>query len=216
LDYQALCTAVSQTTENTFTADELATFTRLSEQAIYNTCNLANLKKTATGSVTAGSPYLSAPTDLLSLHHLAVIDVDGTYNFLLPKDVSYIREAYPKVSSTGVPKVYALFGPRTNDPNELTIILGPTPDAAYTAEIQYFFYPESIVTAGTSWLGDNFESALLNGCLVEAARFMKAEQDIIQLYQGMFTQSIALLKNLSDGKQKTDVYRDGQTRVNVS
>lgn len=216
MNYTELCAAISETTENSYTADQLALFTRLAEQAIYNSCTLSTLRKNVTGTLTNGVAYLSAPDDFLSPYSMAVVDLDGNYSYLLNKDVNFIREAYPSTSGRGLPKHYAIFGPRSDDHNELSFMVGPTPDENYVVELHYFFYPESIVTAGTSWLGDNFESALLNGCLVEAARFMKAEQDIVALYQQMFTQSIALLKNLSDGKQRGDTYRNGQTRVRVN
>jgi len=135
---------------------------------------------------------------------------------LLNKDVNFIREAYPNSADTGKPKHYALFGPNSTNVNELTAILGPTPDAIYGVELHYYYYPESIVTAGTTWLGDNFDSALLNGALVEAIRYMKGEPDLVKLYQDMYVQSIALLKNLGDGKQRMDAYRDGQVRVQVN
>jgi hypothetical protein len=135
---------------------------------------------------------------------------------LLNKDVNFIRQAYPNPATTGKPKHYAIFGPRSDDVNELSFIIGPTPDAAYNAELHYFYYPESIVTAGETWLGENFDSALLNGALVEAIRYMKGEPDMVKFYQEMYLQSIALLKNLGDGKQRMDAYRDGQVRIQVN
>ena len=198
------------------------TFIRQAEQRIYNTVQLANLRKNMTGNLTANNKYLSTPTDFLSPYSLAVIDADGDYHYLLNKDANFIREAYPRASSTGLPKHYAIFGPTTTADatpvitNELTFLLGPTPDAAYSVEMHFYYYPESIVTAGVTWLGDNFDSALLNGTMVEAIRYMKGEADMVKLYQDMYIQSIALLKNLGDGKQRTDAYRDGQVRVDVS
>jgi hypothetical protein len=141
---------------------------------------------------------------------------DGAYEYLLNKDVNFIRQAYPTPTTTGKPKHYAIFGPRSNDVNELSFILGPTPNVAYNAELHYYYYPESIVTAGNTWLSENFDSALLNGALVEAIRYMKGEPDMVKLYQDMYLQSIALLKNLGDGKQRSDSYRSGQVRVQVS
>lgn len=216
MDYTTLCAAISSTTENSFAAADLARFARLAEQLIYSSVQLASLRKNVSGVLSSGNQYLATPGDFLSPYSIAVIDAMGSYSFLVNKDVNFIREAYPKPADTGLPKHYAIFGPLSTDVRELSFLLGPTPDANYAVELHYFFYPESIVTAGTTWLGDNFDSALLNGCLVEAARFMKAEQDILVLYQSMFTQSIALLKNLGDGKQRTDSYRDGQTRVKVA
>ncbi len=147
---------------------------------------------------------------------MAVIDALGNYTFLLNKDVNFIRQAYPNASTTGLPKHYAIFGPRSDEPNELSFIVGPTPNASYAVELHYYFYPESIVTAGETWLGDNFDSALLNGSLVEAIRYMKGEPDMVKLYQEMYLQAIALLKNLGDGKQRMDAYRDGQVRIPVN
>jgi len=148
---------------------------------------------------------------------LAVIHpTTNVYTYLLNKDVNFIREAYPTVAATGTPKYYSIFGPQTGDANELRFSFGPTPDLAYTLELNYFFYPESIVTAGDTWLGENFDSALLNGALVEAIRFMKGEADMVALYQGMYAQALALLKNLGDGKLRQDAYRSGQVRIPVS
>jgi hypothetical protein len=175
------------------------------------------LRKNVTGTLTANNKYLAAPNDFLSVYSLAIYPAaGGNYEFLLDKDVNFIRQAYPNPATTGKPKHYAIFGPQSNDVNELTFILGPTPDATYAAELHYYYYPESIVTAGETWLGENFDSALLNGALVEAIRFMKGEADMVKLYQDMYMQAIALLKNLGDGKQRTDTYRDGQTRIKVS
>lgn len=166
--------------------------------------------------MTLGNKYLSAPTDFLSAFSIAITLPSGEFRYLINKDVNFIREAYPLPTSTGAPKHYALFGPRSDDPNELSMIVGPTPDASYIAELHYYYYPQSIVEAGTTWLGDNFDSALLNGALVEAIRYMKGEPDMVKLYQDLYIQSIALLKNLGDGKQRGDAYRDGQVRIQVN
>jgi len=192
------------------------TMIRLSEQRIYNTVQLANLRKNVQGTLTASNKYLAAPTDFLSVYSLSVIDGSGNFSFLLNKDVNFIREAYPVATSTGLPRHYAIFGPDSSSVNELTFIVGPTPNSNYTVELHYYYYPESIVTANTTWLGDNFDSALFNGVMVEAIRFMKGEPDLVKLYQDMYLQSIALLKNLGDGKQRQDAYRDGQVRVQVN
>jgi hypothetical protein len=192
------------------------TFIRQAEQRIYNTVQLASLRKNMTGTLSANNKYLSCPNDFLSAYSLAVIDGSGNYEYLLNKDVNFIRQAYPSPTSTGLPKYYAIFGPQSVDASELTFILGPTPDTNYAVELHFYYYPESIVTAGSTWLGDNFDSALLNGTMVEAIRFMKGEADMVQLYKDMYLQSIALLKNLGDGKQRMDAYRDGQVRVQVS
>jgi hypothetical protein len=217
MNYVELKENIARICENTFTEEEYALFTEQAEQRIFNTVQLANLRKNVTGTVSAVNPYLQAPTDFLSVYSLAIYPVaGGAYEFLLNKDVNFIRQAYPNPATTGKPKHYAIFGPRSDDPNELSFILGPTPDVAYTAELHYFFYPESIVTAGDTWLGENFDSALLNGALVEAIRYMKGEPDMVKLYQDMYIQSIALLKNLGDGKQRGDAYRDGQVRIQVN
>jgi hypothetical protein len=217
MNYAELKTNIADICENEFTEDQYAMFAQQAEQKIYNTVQLANLRKNVTGSLTANNKYLAAPNDFLSVYSLAIYPVaGGNYEFLLDKDVNFIRQAYPNPATTGKPKHYAIFGPQSNDVNELTFILGPTPDTAYAAELHYYYYPESIVTAGVTWLGENFDSALLNGSLVEAIRFMKGEADMVKLYQDMYMQALSLLKNLGDGKQRTDTYRDGQTRVNVS
>jgi len=215
MNYTELCINIQDVCENTFTAEQLAMFTQQAEQKIYNAVQLANLRRNVTGNLTANNKYLSAPTDFLSVYSLAIVAANGDYKYLLNKDVNFIREAYPNQTDTGIPRHYAIFGPRSDYENELTFILGPTPDAAYTAELHYYYYPESIVTAGQTWLGDNFDSALLNGALVEAIRFMKGEDDLIKLYQSMYTDAMVLLKNLGDGKQRMDAYRDGQVRVQV-
>jgi hypothetical protein len=216
MTYTELCVNIADICENTFTADEYAMFTKQAEQRIYNTVQLANLRKNQTGTVSANNKYLSAPNDFLSTYSLAVVDGSGNYTYLLNKDVNFIREAYPNPTATGLPKHYAIFGPQSSAVTELSFILGPTPDTLYTVELHYYYYPESIVTAGSTWLGDNFDSALLNGALVEAIRFMKGDADLVALYQGLYTQAIALLKNLGDGKQRMDAYRDGQVRTQVA
>lgn len=216
MDYTELKRNIADICENTFSDDEYALFAKQAEQRIYNTVQLANLRKNVTGNLTANNKYLSAPTDFLSVYSLAVVDSNGDYHYLLNKDVNFIREAYPSASDASLPKYYAIFGPRSDYENELSFIVGPMPDAAYTAELHYYYYPESIVTAGVTWLGDNFDSALLNASLVEAIRYMKGEPDLVKLYQEMYAQSIALLKNLGDGKQRMDAYRDGQVRINVN
>jgi len=146
---------------------------------------------------------------------MAVVLPDGSYEYLLDKDVNFIRQAYPTPTSTGTPRYYAIFGPRSDNEDELTFILGPTPNASLTVELHYFYYPESIVTSQYSWLGDNFDSVLFNGVMVEAARFMKEEPDIIKNYEEQFAQSLILLKQLGDGKNRQDAYRNGQVRVKV-
>lgn len=312
MNYSELVAAVQDYTENTFPTSAMDTMIRQAEQNIYNAVQIANLRKNVTGSLAIGNPYLAAPDDMLSVYSLAVIDPDnGQYLYLINKDVNFMREAYPHPSTAvttyrGEPKYYAIFGPQYTNQNELSFIVGPTPNKAYSAELHYYYYPASIVPnpgvvttvtftagsgyangtyanlpltggtgtgaaatvtvggnaitsvvitnggknyavgdtlalntayingtgatgttsltvtgvttqnpAGYTWLGDNFDSALFNGTMMEAIRYMKGEPDLVALYQSQFTQSIALLKNLGDGKQRMDAYRDGQTRFPV-
>jgi hypothetical protein len=303
MNYSELVTAVSDYCENTFPTVDMNTMIRNAEQNIYNTVQLASLRKNMTGSLTTGNQYLSAPTDFLSVYSMAVVNAAGEYLYLLNKDVNFIREAYPNpgtvtVSARGLPKHFAIFGPSSATANELSFILGPTPDQAYAVELHFYYLPDSIVQAaldfttvtnggsgyvngfyfnvpltggsgnsatadivvsggavtsatvsnrgcfyaatntlgasnanlggsgsgfvltvgsvtnstGTTWLGDNFDTALFNGTMMEAIRFMKGDPDLVALYQQQFTQSLALLKNLGDGKQRMDAYRDGQVR----
>lgn len=305
MTYNELVTAVQDYCENTFSTVDMNTFIRQAEQRIYNTAQPSNLRKNMTGVLASGNKYLSTPEDFLSAYSLAVIDADGNYTYLINKDVNFIREAYPKPSSTGLPKHYAIFGPTTSGStitNELTLILGPTPNASYNVELHFYYYPESIVQTpvttlgavtggsaytngtylnvpltggsgsgavanvvvsgnavtsvvlvqggtgfvvgntlsasassiggtgsgfsvpvsavgnalGTSWLGDNFDSVLLYGTMCEALTYMKGEADMLKLYQDRYVQAIALYKNLADGKQRADAYRDGQVRIAVS
>jgi hypothetical protein len=215
MNYAQLVTAVEDYTENTFPTVDMDTFIRQAEQKIYNIVQLPALRRNATATLTANNKYLSCPSDFLSVFSLAVILPTGEYHYLLDKDVNFIREAYPTPTTTGVPKFYAIFGPQTTFPNELSLILGPTPAAAYGVELHYFYYPESIVDAGTSWLGDNFDSALLNATLMEALTYMKGEADMLALYKNRFDESMFLLKQLGDGKNRQDAYRSGQVRIPV-
>jgi len=216
MNYSELVVAVSDYCENSFPTTDMDIFIRQAEQRIYNTAQPANLRKNMTGTLSTNNKYLSAPGDFLSTYSLAVVDAAGDYKYLLNKDVNFIREAYPSSSATGLPKHYAIFGPSTLDSTELSFILGPTPDSNYTVELHFYYYPESIVTAGTSWLGDNFDSVLLYGTICEAYTYMKGEADMVALAQQRYVQAIALYKNLADGKQRMDAYRDGQLRVAVS
>jgi hypothetical protein len=298
--YSDLVTSVQDTIENTFPTVDMNRMIEQVEQRIYNTVQLPSLRKNVTGTLTSGNKYLAAPDDFLSVYSLAVFPVDSTssnYLYLLNKDVNFIREAYPDPTYTGQPKHYAIFGPQSNNQAELTFIIGPTPNMSYSAELHYYFYPDSIIQAaingvsiynagsgytngtyynvslnggtgnsatativvsggivtavtligrgcyyavgdlltatvdgglglqiqvtsitnvnGETWVGDNFDSALLNGVLVEAARYIKAETETVNFYKDMYTSSIALLKNLGDGKLRMDAYRDGQLRLPV-
>ena len=303
MNYTELSNAIQAYTENTeadFIA-EIPVFVQQAEQRIYNTVQFPSIRKNVTGSMTTNNKYLQCPTDFLAVYSLAVIKADGTYEYLLNKDVNFIRQAYPLPTDTDTPKYYALFGPRSDNAAELTFILGPTPDASYSSELHYYFYPESIVQSpvatlgvitggsayttgtyfdvpltggsgsgalatitvaggavtavtitngglqygvantlsaaaisiggtgsgfsvpvasvtnltGTSWLGDNFDTVLLYGSLVEAYTYMKGEQDMMALYDGKYKEALGLLKNLGDAKQRGDAYQDGQVRLPV-
>lgn len=217
MNYSELVTAVQDYCENNFPTADMNIMISQAEQRIYNTVQLANLRKNVTGVTQANNKYVSLPDDFLSVYSIAVYpNGGGAYTYLLNKDVNFIRDAYPNPTSTGKPKHYAIFGPNSTNVNELTLIIGPTPDAIYGVELHYYYYPESIVTAGTTWLGDNFDSALLYGTIMEAALYMRMEVDMVNFATARYTQAIALLKNLGDGKQRMDAYRDGQVRVKVS
>jgi hypothetical protein len=219
MNYAQLVVAVTDYTENTVPTANMNTFITQAEQRIYNTVQFPSLRKNVTGITTSGNKYLSCPGDFLSSFSMAVIDASGNYEYLLNKDVNFIRQAYPQPTDTALPKYYALFGPTTTSgatpvvTNELSFILGPTPDAAYNVELHYYYYPESIVTASTTWLGDNFDSVLLYGTLVEAYTYMKGEPDIMALYDGKYKEALALAQRLGDGLERSDAYRSGQYRV---
>lgn len=195
---------------------QINTFIQQAEQRIYNTVQFPSIRKNVTGNLTSGNKYLSCPDDFLSVYSLAVIDAAGAYSYLLNKDVNFMREAYPQPTDTGQPKYYALFGPTINGAsitNELSFIVGPTPDASYSVELHYYYYPQSIVTASTSWLGDNFDTVLLYGTLVEANTFMKGEADLTALYNQKYMEALQLAKRLGDGLERSDAYRNGQYRL---
>ncbi len=225
MNYTQLSNAIQAYTENPssdFVA-QIPVFVQQAEQRIYNSVQFPSLRKNMTGVVSTNNKYLSAPDDFLSVYSLAVItDVTGgnlntgTYEYLLNKDVNFIRQAYPTPQDTGVPRYYALFGPTVSGStitNELSFILGPTPDANYNVELHYYYYPQSIVTAGTSWLGDNFDTVLLYGSLVEAYTYMKGEQDMMAMYNQKYMEALALAKRLGDGLERSDAYRSGQSRL---
>ena len=217
MNYAALVAAVASYTENTFPTTDMNVFITQAEKRIYNAVQLPSLRKNVTGSTTASNKYLQCPTDFLSTFSLAAINpTTGAYTYLLNKDVNFIREVYSTPTTTGAPKYYAIFGPRSDNEAELTFILGPTPDAAYGTELHYFYYPESIVTASNTWLSDNYDPALLYGALVEAYTNMKGEQDMIGLYDGKYKEALGQLKRLGDGLERQDAYRSGQARVPVT
>ena len=221
MNYTQLSNAIQAYTENTeadFVA-EIPVFVQQAEQRIYNSVQFPSIRKNVTGVVSTTTPYLSAPDDYLASYSLAVIDATGNYEYLLNKDVNFIRQAYPSASDVGLPRYYALFGPTVSGSTittELTFILGPKPDANYTVELHYYYYPQSIVTASTTWLGDNFDSVLLYGSLVEAYTYMKGEQDMMALYNQKFMEALALAKRLGDGMERQDAYRSGQFRQKVT
>jgi hypothetical protein len=229
MNYTQLSNAIQAYTENTeasFIA-QIPVFVQQAEQRIYNTVQFPSLRKNMTGVIAANNKYLSAPTDYLATYSLAVItDVTandlntGTYEYLLNKDVNFIRQAYPVPDDKGVPKYYALFGPTVTGAtisNELTFIIGPTPNQEYNVELHYYYYPESITTAvgGQTWLGDNFDSVLLYGSLVEAYTYMKGEADMMTMYNTKYQEALMLAKRLGDGMERQDAYRSGQYRQKV-
>jgi hypothetical protein len=190
---------------------QINTFIYQAEQRIFNSVQLPDLRKNVTGQCTTGNKYLNVPSDWLATFSLAAIDpVTGSQSYLLNKDVEYIRECYPVPSVAGTPKYYAIF-------DDTTFIVGPTPDADYNMELHYFYYPISIVNSpsGTSWLGDNFDSVLLYGSLLEAYTFMKGEADVIQNYMARYNEALMMLKQLGEGKNRQDTYRTMQARIPV-
>jgi hypothetical protein len=188
--------------------EQINTFIQQAEQRVFNSVQLLDLRKNVTGNCTASNKYLSVPSDWLATFSIAIIDGSGNYEYLLNKDVNFIRGAYPNPNNTGLPSYYAFF-------DQNSFILGPTPDQSYGVELHYFYYPQSIVTAGTSWLGDNFDSVLLYGSLLEAYTFMKGEQDVIAEYQKRYDDAMDMLKQLGEGKNRQDAYRSGQARYPV-
>jgi len=219
VNYSTLSATIKAYCENDFpdtagsggltSAEQISTFVKEAEQRIHNTVQILELRKNVTGATTTNNKYLTVPADWMANFSLAVIDpVSGEYDYMLNKDVNYIRSAFPFPSTTGKPTHYAMF-------DQNSYILGPTPDASYEIELHYFFYPESIVTAGTSWLGDNFDSVLLYGALLEAATYMKSETDTVVVYQKRYDEAMVMLKLLSEGKNREDTYRTQQVRYPV-
>ena len=226
MNYTELQAAICDYTQN-FDQDfvsNIPVFVKQAEQRIFNTVQFPSIRKNVMGVTSTNNKYLSCPNDFLAVYSIAVVDALGNYEFLLNKDVNFIRQAYPNPTSTAIPKYYALFGPTTsNDPNpvitdELTFILGPTPNAVYNVELHYYYYPESITVAadGRTWLGDNFDSVLLYGSLVEAITFMKGEADMVALYDGKYKEALGMAKRLGDGMERQDAYRSGQYRQAVT
>ena len=211
MNYSTLSTLIQQyceSTETTFVAN-IPTFVQLAEERIYNSVQIPAIRRNQTGTLSVNNKYLTLPSDWLATFSLAVINADGSQEFLLDKDVNFVRQSFPSPTDTGKPQYYAIF-----DAN--TFILGPTPDSAYSVEMHYYYYPTSIVTAGTTWLGDNFETVLLYGSLREAYTYLKGEADMMQYYDQKYQEALGLLKQLGDGKDRRDAYRSGQVRVPVT
>lgn len=196
--------AFTESDESTFVGN-IPNFVQNTERLVSNTVQLPAFKKASVLTATVGSPYLTLPTDFLAMQSLAAIDGTGQYNFLLNKDINYIRECFPYPTVKGLPSTYALYSPTQ-------FLVGPTPDASYSLELQYFSYPTSIVTAGTTWLSTNFPNVLLYGSLVEAYTYLKGENDLLQTYQNKFQEALSALKQLGDSKDREDYYRTTQVR----
>ena len=212
MNYSQLVSLIQEyceTTEQTFVAN-IPTFVQLAEERIYNTVQIPAIRKNVTGVATINFPYISIPTDWLSTYSLAAIDPDsGDYEYLLNKDVNYIRAAYPNPTDYGTPKYYAVW-------NDTSFILGPSPNKVYSMELHYYYYPPSIVNVGTSWLGTNYENVLLYGSIREGYTYLKGEQDIMNYYESKYQEAIAQLKRLGDGLDRQDAYRSGQLRIRVT
>ncbi len=212
MNYSQLSTLIQdycESTEQSFVAN-IPTFVQLAEERIYNSVQIPAIRKNVTGTMTNTFPYFQLPSDWLSTFSLAVIDpITGEYEYLLNKDVNYIRAAYPPPNSTGKPKYYAIW-------DDNTMILGPTPDQAYTAELHYYYYPASIVNVGNTWLSDNFETVLLYGCIREGYTYLKGDPDLMQYYENKYQEALGLLKRLGDGLDRQDAYRSGQVRIPVT
>lgn len=220
MNYAQLSAALVAYTENTSSdfAAQIPIFVQQAEQRIYNAVQFPSLRKVTTSTTSINNRYLPCPDDFLAAYSVAVVAGAGEYTYLLNKDPNYIREAYPSPTDTGQPKYYALFGPHVfgaTITNELTLLLGPTPNAVYSIEFHYFYYPTSIVSASTTWLGDNFDSVLLYGSLVEAYTYMKGEADIMGFYETKYKEALGLAKRLGDGMERQDAYRSGQYRQAV-
>jgi len=218
MNYQSLVAAIKAYSENDFpttvgnlsSSGQIALFVRQAEQRVYNSVQIPALRKNVTGTTTAGNKYLTLPGDWLATYSVAVIDpVTGEYEYMLDKDVNFIRQAYPYPAVSGKPQYYAIF-------DQDSYIMGPTPDQVYEIEMHYYYYPPSIVDVGTSWLGEHFDSVLLYGALLEAAAFMKeSDQEIVGTYTARYAEALALIKQLGEGKNRTDAYRTGQLRIPI-
>jgi hypothetical protein len=215
MNYAALVQAIQAYAENTESlfVSNIPLFVQEAELRIYNSVQIPVLRKNVTGVVTNSNPYLSCPNDFMAVYSLAAINTSGVYNYLIDKDVSFIREAYPIPTDKGLPKYYAIFGPQLTYPTELSLILAPTPDDNYNVELHYYYMPESIVTAGTTWLGDNYDPVLFYGAMREAMIFMKGEADMVGYYEQKYQEALGQLKRLGDGLERGDSYRNNQTKI---
>jgi hypothetical protein len=212
MNYTQLVDLVKQYTQNEETSfvANIPVFVQLAEERIYNAVFIPAIRKNQIGTLTPSNKYLTVPADWLANFSLSVIEpVTNAQTFLMDKDVNFIRDCYPDPDDTGVPKYYAIF-------DDSTFILGPTPDSNYQVELHYYYYPESIVTAGTSWLGTNFETVLLYGAVREAYIYMKGEQDMMVYYEQKYQESLGLLKLLGEGKDRRDAFRSGLNRIPVT
>lgn len=212
MNYSELVNLIKDYTENeeaSFVAN-IPNFVRFAEERIYNSVFIPSIIKTSTIALSTGNKFLTLPADWLATFSVAVIaPVTNAQTFLIEKDVNFIRECYPDPDETDTPVYYAIY-------DDLSLILGPTPDANYNVEMHYYYYPESIVTASTSWLGDNFETVLLYGALREAYLYMKGEADVVNYYEQKYQESASLLKVLGEGKNRRDTYRTGLNRIPVT
>ena len=223
MTYTELVANIKSYTENYETefAASIPVFVTQAETRIYNSVQIPALRKNVTGLVSTNNKYLSCPIDFLSVFSLAVIDADGRFEYLLNKDVNFMRAAYPTPTTTGLPQYYALFGPTVASgvvSDELSFIVAPTPDAQYDVELHYYYYPQSITVAadGRTWLGDNYDPVLLYGSLVEAYTYMKGEQDMMAYYEKKYQDAMMQLNRLGTGLVRGDAYRDGQAKIKVN
>jgi hypothetical protein len=195
-----------ETSETSFVSN-IPTFVQQAEERIYRTVQIPELRKNVIGNVTAGNRYLARPADFLSAFSLAIIAPSGEYSYLIDKDMNFIREAYPSPTTQGVPRYYAQYD---GDLPTATgnFLIGPTPNLSYQIELQYYYDPPSIVTSGTSWLGDNAETALLYGALIEGYTYLKGDADMLQLYTTRYNEAMLQLFGI-DLRSKRDDYREG-------
>lgn len=202
MNYATLVSLLQDYTQNSSTefVASIPDIVQLAEDRIYQSVQIPALRRNSTSNFLTGNKYLAAPTDFLAAYSMAVKSASGVYSYLLEKEVGYINEAFPNPATTGVPRYYALF-------NDATFVVAPTPSTFFEVELHYFYEPPSIVTAGTSWLGDNTESVLFYGCLVEAYTYMKGDADLVALYRQRYDEALGRLKVLGEGMDKRDTFR---------